>query len=138
MSTTAIISEVVNRLGGVLPAFVAPAEKLPTSGGHVVQSAVVWATTGRERLRADSAHRKDRVETFQVTCVGASSFEALAASEKVRGALLGSRLASAGSGSGRIAEVGFTGALPTVEPGTDPVRVSCPITFQIVNKKVGG
>ena len=42
--------------------------------------------------------------------------------------------AASGKGGGRVREGGFTGAQPTPEPGTDPVRVSLSVQFDAVTK----
>ena len=73
--------------------------------------------------------------SVQVRAVGPTVLDCLAVADKIRAALDGRRLANAGPGGGRLQQEGFTGVPPTVEPGTDPVRVSLPITYQVITKR---
>lgn len=131
---TAVHREVERRLGEVLPTFWGPAEKLPTSGGRVVQCAVLWPTPGTETTRSNMAvHRRD--DSLRVVFVGATVLDCLAAVDKGRRALQGARLAASGYGGGPIWEGGFVGADPIPEPGTDPVRVSLSVQFDLVSKE---
>ena len=69
-----------------------------------------------------------------VVFVGPTVLDALAAVGKGRKALQGARLVASGNGGGQVREGGFTGAQPTPEPGTDPVRVSLSIQFDAITK----
>lgn len=125
--------EVLATLGTALPTFLGPAEKLPTVDGRIAQCAVLWPTTGEERVRnAGGVHQ--RTDTVAAVFVGATSLDALAAVQKGRAALEGARLVASGAGGGRVREGGFVGAAPTVEPGTDPVRVSLTVQFTAITK----
>lgn len=135
MSTTAIITEIRERLGVAgVQAFVAPVDKAPLDGGRVAPFVAIWATSGRDRVRADSVARVDKVESFQLTVAAASSYECLAAVERVRAALTGVRLTCTAGGSGRLYESGYNNIIPSVEVGTDPVRVSLPLQYNVISK----
>ena len=110
-----------------------PAEDLPTSGGRVVQCAVLWPTTGVETARSDMRVHQ-RADAVRVVFVGSTVLDCLAAVQKGRTALQGRRLVASGRGGGGIREGGFTGAEPVPEPGTDPVRVSLTVQFDAVTK----
>lgn len=126
--------EVLATLGTALPAFLGPAEKLPTVDGRIAQCAVLWPTTGQTHTRAAGGVHQ-RTDTVAVVFVGATSLDALVAVQKGRAALEGARLIASGAGGGRVLEGGFVGASPTVEPGTDPVRVSMSVQFSAVTKE---
>ena len=125
--------EVLATLGTALPSFLGPADSLPTVGGRIAQCAVLWPTTGQTHTRAAGGVHQ-RTDTVAVVFVGATSLDALAAVQKGRAALEGARLIASGTGGGQVREGGFVGASPTVEPGTDPVRVSLTVQFSAVTK----
>lgn len=110
-----------------------PADTLPTNGGRVVQCCVLWPSTGTLQSR-NGAPVHQRTDSVTAVFVGATVLDALAAVGKGRKALEGARLTASGKGGGRVREGGFTGAQPTPEPGTDPVRVSLSIQFDAVTK----
>lgn len=131
---TAVHNEAKRRLEAVLPTFWGPAEDLPTSGGRIVQCVVLWPTAGTETTRSNMvAHRRD--DSFRAVFVGATVLDCLAAVEKGRRALQGARLVASGPGGGQIREGGFVGADPVPEPGTDPVRVSLSVQFDLISKE---
>lgn len=134
MSTlTAWHNEVRNVLDAALPTQFGPADSLPTEGGSVVQCAVLWPTTGTMARRASGGPHQ-RTDSVLAVFVGPTVLDCLAAVGKGRKALEGARLVASGPGGGRVAEGGFTGAQPTPEPGTDPVRVSLSIQFDAITK----
>ena len=131
---TAVHNEAKRRLEAVLPTFWGPAEDLPTSGGRVVQCVVLWPTAGTETTRSNMvAHRRD--DSFRAVFVGATVLDCLAAVDKGRRALQGARLVASGPGGGPVWEGGFVGADPVPEPGTDPVRVSLSVQFDLISKE---
>lgn len=134
MSTlTAWHNEVRNVLDAALPTQFGPADSLPTEDGTVVQCAVLWPTTGTMARRASGGPHQ-RTDSVLAVFVGPTVLDCLAAVGKGRKALEGARLVASGPGGGRVAEGGFTGAQPTPEPGTDPVRVSLSIQFDAITK----
>ena len=134
MSTlTAWHNEVRNVLNAALPTQFGPAEDLPTDGGKVAQCCVLWPTTGTTQARSNGVVHQ-RNDSVIAVFVGPTVLDALAAVGKGRKALEGSRLVASGPGGGRVREGGFTGAQPTPEPGTDPVRVSLSIQFDAITK----
>ena len=133
-SLTAVHNEAKRRLEAVLPTFWGPADDLPTSGGRVVQCAVLWPTAGTETTRAAGpAHRRD--DSLRAVFVGPTVLDCLAAVDKGRRALQGARLVASGRGGGPIGEGGFVGAEPIPEPGTDPVRLSLSVQFDLISKE---
>lgn len=133
-SLTAWHNEVRDTLNTALPTFFGPADTLPANGGRVVQCCVLWPTAGTEQSR-NGAPVHQRTDSVIAVFVGATVLDALAAVGKGRKALEGSRLTTSGTGGGRVREGGFTGAQPTPEPGTDPVRVSLSIQFDAISKE---
>ena len=134
MSTlTAWHNEVRNVLNAALPTQFGPADELPTEGGSVVQCAVLWPTPGALASRSSGGPHQ-RTDSVVVVFVGPTVLDALAAVGKGRKALQGARLVASGKGGGQVREGGFTGAQPTPEPGTDPVRVSLSIQFDAITK----
>lgn len=131
MSVTAFYTRVLERLNAQVPAFLGPAPTLPTSQGKVTQCAVLWATAGASRNRAN-ANVADRVDTFTVICVGATALDALAVAGKVREALTG---VVTHAGASPIREVSPASA-PAAEPNTDPVRVSVALQFTTISKEL--
>lgn len=132
MSLTAFYNDLLDRLNVHLPAFLGPAPTLPTSGGKVAQCAVLWPTPGTPRYRANATSTADRVDTFNVICVGTTPLDALAAADKVRAALTGQVLHP---GASPLREATIAQA-PAVEPGTDPVRVSLTLNFTAISKEL--
>lgn len=135
MSTlTAWHNEVRNVLDAALPTQFGPADRLPTEGGSVVQCAVLWPTAGTVQTRSNAVVHQ-RTDSVLAVFVGPTVLDCLAAVGKGRKALQGARLTASGPGGGRVAEGGFTGAQPTPEPGTDPVRVSLSVQFDAITKE---
>ena len=109
-----------------------PAPYLPTrDDGMVGQAAVLWPTPGRVQQTRSSGRMSGREDRVQITCVGATVLDCLAAVSKVRAALVGVRLPS----GGLLIEDPIA-MQPTTEPNTDPVRVSVPLMFTCVTKGV--
>lgn len=134
MSTlTAWHNEVRQTLNAALPTQFGPADTLPTEDGSVVQCAVLWPTTGALARRANGGTHQ-RTDSVLAVFVGPTVLDCLAAVGKGRKALEGARLVTSGNGGGRVVEGGFTGAQPTPEPGTDPVRVSLTVQFDSITK----
>lgn len=109
-----------------------PAPSLPVrDDGMVGQAAVLWPSPGRVQQTRSSGRMSGREDRVQVTCVGATVLDCLAAVSKVRAALVGVRLPS----GGLLIEDPIA-MQPTTEPNTDPVRVSVPLMFTCVTKGV--
>lgn len=107
-----------------------PAPSLPVrDDGMVGQAAVLWPTPGRVQQTCSSGRMSGREDRVQVTCVGATVLDCLAAVSRVRAALVGVRLPS----GGLLIEDPIA-MQPTTEPSTDPVRVSVPLMFTCVTK----
>ena len=133
-SLTAWHTEVQRTLDAALPTQFGPADTLPLEEGSVAQCCVLWPTTGTEQSR-NGAPVHQRTDSVIAVFVGATVLDALAAVGKGRRALEGARLTASGRGGGRVREGGFTGAQPTPEPGTDPVRVSLSVQFDAISKE---
>ena len=109
-----------------------PAPSLPVrDDGMVGQAAVLWPSPGRVQQTRSSGRMSGREDRVQVTCVGATVLDCLAAVSKVRAALVGVRLPSGG-----LLIEDPVSMQPTTEPNTDPVRVSVPLMFTCVTKGV--
>ena len=107
-----------------------PAPSLPVrDDGMVGQAAVLWPTPGRVQQTRSSGRMSGREDRVQITCVGASVLDCLAAVSKVRAALVGVRLPSGG-----LLIEDPVAMQPTTEPSTDPVRVRVPLMFTCVTK----
>lgn len=134
-SLVAFHREVKAVLETVLPTFYGPADTLPKDpAGRVQQCAVLWPTTGTETTRnAGGVH--ERTDTVRVVFVGPTVLDCLAAVQKGRAVLADTHLAASGAGGGMLREAGFTGADPVPEPGTDPVRVSLSVQFDVITKE---
>lgn len=135
MSITAFYTELTKTLNTSLPAFMAPVETLPAlPSGKVAQCAVIWATPGTGRMRANHRDVHERAEQFNIVCVGATALDALAAADKVRHAITGRVLTAQGKGMA-VSEDLFTPPPPAIEPGTNPVRVTTTLQFRATTKE---
>ena len=122
------------RLETALPAFMGPANDLPTRDGSVEQSAVIWATPGETAHRADTRASTGRRENFNIVCVGATALDALASAQKVRAAIA---YWVPNTGASPVTETGLS-TTPAAEPGTDPIRVSLTLQFTTITKEHHG
>ena len=111
-------------------AVLGPADELPGgSDGRVAQAAVLWPQARFNDYGRASGGRSGGVDVVLVTCVGATTFDALAVADKVDAALGGLRLSDKG---GTLAQT--IASTPDVEPNTDPVRVSLAVEYSTVTK----
>ena len=130
-SSTAVHGAILEALteAGIY-AVIGPAESLPRGeDGLIAQAAVLYpAAPAHDYSRAsgDSSGRRDRVT---VVCVGATVLDALAVADKVEAAIGGTRPSSTG---GTLHQI--TGTTPTLEPNTDPARVSMSVEYVTVTK----
>lgn len=134
MILTDFYTDLQERLEPVLPVFLGPANDLPTRDGSVEQSAVIWATPGETAHRANTRATHERRESFNIVCVGATALDALAAAQKVRGAI---NYWVPNKGAAPVTETGLAMS-PTTEPGTDPIRVSLTLQFKTTTKEHHG
>lgn len=132
---TTFYLEVHERLTSVLPTLWGPADDLPTEGGQVVPSAVLWPTPGTVQYRADGRTIARRVESLRLVIVGPTVLDVLEHVDRARTVLVGRRMRASGAGGGPLTEAGFIPGDPAPEPGTDPVRVSIPIQLSAVTKE---
>lgn len=130
-SSTAIHGAILAALAeaGIYAVF-GPAESLPRDGdGLIGQAAVLYPAAPAHdytRSSGDSSGRRDRVT---VVCVGATVRDALAMADKVEAAIGGMRPSSTG---GTLHQI--TGTAPTLEPNTDPARVSMSVEYATTTK----
>ncbi len=106
-----------------------PARDLPTEGGLIAQSVVLWPDPGLDistRMSGGSSGRGDGVTAI---CVGATVRDALAVADQVRGALVALRISESG---GLLRQTIST--RPVAEPNADPARVSCALEFSTITK----
>lgn len=111
-----------------------PAATLPTSSGRVAQCAVIYPLTGTPQYRPLTAAAAGRLDGVTVVCVGATTLDCLAVVKKTRHALDGATITAAGRTGGRLQEAGYTNQEPTIEPATDPTRVSLSLQFTLITK----
>lgn len=106
-----------------------PAEDLPTSGGVVAQAAVLWPSAGLHTYTRSTGTRSGRADRVTITCVGATSYDALAVADKVEAAIGGLRLSAKG---GTLRQEFVTQPVP--EPNADPRRVSLAVEYSTITK----
>lgn len=111
-------------------AVLGPADDLPSgSDGRVAQAAVLWPQARFHTYTRATGTRSGGSDRVIVTCVGASSFDALAVADKVDAAVGGLRLSDKGG-----VLVQTVASTPAVEPNTDPVRVSLAVEYTTITK----
>lgn len=130
-STTAVHAAIKAALEAAgVSAIDGPAKTLPTDGGLIAQTAVLWPAPRAHvytRGSGDSSGGTDRVT---ILCIGATAFDALAVADAVEAAIGGMRISAKG---GTLRQTG--GAVdPAPEPNSDPVRVSLPVEYSVVTK----
>lgn len=105
-----------------------PADDLPTVDGVVGQAAVLWPSPGFHTYTRVSGSSSSRVDRVLVTCVGATTFDALAVADLVEATLGGLRL----SGGDVLRQTLAT--QPSPEPNADPQRVSLAVEYTTITK----
>ena len=109
-----------------------PANTLPTQAdGRVAQAVIVWVSPGRAIQTRSTGGVSGRADTITLHCVGPTSRDALKVAGDVRAALAGRTLTTKG---GPLIDITPDGVMPTVEPGTNPVRVFVPVQFASISK----
>jgi hypothetical protein len=107
-----------------------PAAHLPVgSGGAVAQAAVLWPQPGLYQYTRASGTSSGRADRVLITCVGATTRDALAVADKVEAAIGGLMLSSKG---GTLRQTLATSPAP--EPNADPVRVSLAVEYSTITK----
>ena len=106
-----------------------PATDLPTDGGLIAQAAVLWPFPGLYAYARASGTRSGRTDRVLITCVGATSRDALAVADKVEAAIGGMVTSDKG---GTLRQTAATQPVP--EPNADPVRVSLAVEYTTVTK----
>lgn len=107
-----------------------PADDLPTSDGLVGQAAVLWPQSGVNTYSRATGTRSGRTDRVSITCVGATSYDALAVADRVEEAIGGMRVTERGG----TLQQALGASFPAVEPNTDPRRVSLPVEYIVVTK----
>ena len=117
--------------GAGVHAVFGPADDLPTDSGTglVGQAAVLWPTPGLNQYTRGCGLSSGRVDRVLITCVGASSFDALAVADAVEAAIGGMRITAKG---GTLAQTMAT--QPVAEPNSDPRRVSLAVEYAVITK----
>lgn len=105
-----------------------PARNLPTTQGLVGQAAVLWPAAPINDHGRMCGSRSARTDLVVVTCVGATSLDALAVADRVEAALGGVRLPSGGLLRQAAA------SRPAAEPNSDPRRVSLGVEYSMITK----
>lgn len=110
-----------------------PADDLPSDGGVVRQAAVLWPSPGFHAYTRVSGSSSGRIDRVLITCVGATTFDALAVADAVEAAVGGLRL----SGGDVLRQSLVTQSLvtqPISEPNADPRRVSLAVEYTTITK----
>lgn len=130
-TTTSVHSAILAALQSAgVHAVLGPAEDLPAgSDGRVGQAAVLWPQARFHTYTRATGTRSGGSDRVIVTCVGATSFDALAVADKVDTAIGGMRVSDKG---GTLAQTIAT--TPVAEPNADPVRVSLAVEYSVVTK----
>ena len=97
-------------------------------GGAVRQAAVLWPSPGFHTYTRVSGSSSGRVDRVLITCVGATTFDALAVADAVEAAIGGLRL----SGGDVLRQTLAT--QPSPEPNADPRRVSLAVEYTTITK----
>ena len=106
-----------------------PATHLPTVGGVVSQSAVLWPSPRLNAYTRTCGGRSGGTDRVLITCVGATARDALAVADKVEAAIGGLVLSAKGSPLRQTAAT-----QPVPEPNADPVRVSLAVEYTTITK----
>ena len=105
-----------------------PADDLPSDGGVVGKAAVLWPSPGFHTYTRVSGASSGRIDRVLVTCVGATTYDALAVADAVEAAIGGLRL----SGGDVLRQTLVT--QPSPEPNADPRRVSLAVEYTTITK----
>ena len=105
-----------------------PADDLPSDAGVVRQAAVLWPSPGSHTYTRVSGSSSSRIDRVLITCVGATTFDALAVADAVEAAVGGLRL----SGGDVLRQSLVT--QPISEPNADPRRVSLAVEYTTITK----
>ena len=106
-----------------------PATNLPTIGGVVAQSAVLWPSSRLNAYTRACGRSSGGTDRVVITCVGATTRDALAVADKVEAAIGGLVLSAKGSPLRQVAAT-----QPVPEPNADPVRVSLAVEYTTITK----
>ena len=129
-TTTSVHGDIFDALDATsLHVTYGPATTLPSTGGLVAQSAVLWPLPRLNTYARSNGESSGGTDRLLITCVGATTRDALAVADKVEAAIGGMRLSSKG---GTLRQIGAT--IPAPEPNADPVRVSMAVEYSTVTK----
>ncbi len=106
-----------------------PADSLPIEGGMVAQAVVLWPGAPLYSYTRACGSSSGRTNRVMLTCVGATSLDALAVADRVEAAIGGMRVDAKG---GTLRQVLATAPVP--EPNTDPRRVSLAVEYSTITK----
>lgn len=129
-STTEVHTLIKTRLTNAgINAVDGPAGNLTTEDGVIAQAAVLWPSPGLHQYVRASGARSGRSDRIKITCVGATTNDALEVADQVEAAIGAMRLPGKG---GTLRQVLATDPAP--EPKADPVRVSLAVEYSIITK----
>lgn len=132
MSTTTSVHELIKTalIAGGIAAMDGPAKNLPTKAdGTIAQAAVLWPAPRLNTYTRQSGTRSGGTDSVTITCVGATTRDALAVADKVEAAIGGMVLSPKGNPL-RQTLVTF----PATEPNSNPVRISCAVEYSTITK----
>jgi len=132
MSTTTSVHALIKAalLDGGVAAVDGPAKNLPTKAdGTIAQAAVLWPSPRLNTYTRQSGTRSGGTDRVMVTCVGATTRDALAVADKVEAAIGGLVLPGKGAPLRQT-----LATVPAPEPNSNPVRVSCAVEYSTITK----
>jgi hypothetical protein len=132
MTTTTSVHELIKAalIDGDVAAVDGPAKKLPTNAdGTIAQAAVLWPAPRLNQYTRQSGTRSGGTDRVTITCVGATTRDALAVADKVEAAIGGMVLSPKGN---PLRQTLVTDPAP--EPNANPVRVSLAVEYSTITK----
>jgi hypothetical protein len=131
VTTTSVHAQIRTALVSAgLAVYDGPADDLAAGAdGRVSQAVVLWPAPGLYQYDRMIGQRSGREDRLVMTCVGATSRDALAVADKVENAIGGMVLSAKG---GTLRQTIATQPVP--EPNADPVRVSLAVEYTTTTK----
>lgn len=132
MSTTTSVHALIKAalIAGGVAAVDGPAKNLPTNAdGTIEQAAVLWPAPRLNQYTRQSGTRSGGTDRVTITCVGATTRDALAVADKVEATIGGLVLSAKGNPLRQT-----IATVPAPEPNSNPVRVSCAVEYSTITK----
>ena len=132
MTTTTSVHALIEAalIAAGVATFDGPAKNLPTKAdGTIAQAAVLWPSPRLTQYTRQSGTRSGGNDRVTITCVGATTRDALAVADKVEAAIGGLVLSPKGNPLRQT-----IATAPAPEPNSNPVRVSCAVEYTTITK----